>query len=277
MVVAIWGVSGGIRGVGGVRGVLGGFPELQKFLLVCFQGCWIQWQRFESFSTHHYWDNLQHFLKIHFCLESGFLLFLEFQKSLLVSFQGCWIQWQRFESSSIHHYWDNLQHFLKTHFCLESGFLLFLELQKSLRVCNCHQFATDHLHDYMHFTIYHLELHLQYSAAQANFCNISQNMHSKALVASQHKKTNKVVWTYKDDWHPWRTSTYERPANWEGNCLVAIVTFKFTPPPPPPCTPIWNCHWGQIMYWQIYVFIESPFETITVQVHTSSFVGLSFL
>ena len=110
------------------------FLELQKSLLVTFQGCWTQWERFDSSHIHHFWDTPQHFLKTHFCLESGFLLFLELQKSLLVTFQGCWTQWQRFESSHIHHFWDTPQHFLKTHFCLESGFILFLELQKSLLV-----------------------------------------------------------------------------------------------------------------------------------------------
>ena len=90
--------------------------------------------RFESSSTDHFWDTTQHFLRMHFCWESGFLSFLELQKSLLVSFQGCWTQWQRFESSSIHRFWDTLQHFLKTHFCWESGLLSFLELQKSLLV-----------------------------------------------------------------------------------------------------------------------------------------------
>ena len=108
--------------------------ELQKSLPVSFQGCWTQWQRLESSSTHHFWDSPQHFLKTHFCWESGFLSFLELQKSLLVSFQGCWTQWQRFERSSTHHFWDTPQHFLKTHFCWESGFLSFLELQKSLPV-----------------------------------------------------------------------------------------------------------------------------------------------
>ena len=56
--------------------------------------------------------------------------------------------------------------------------------------------------------------------SSANFCNISQNMHSKAPVASQHWKTNKVVWTWKDDWPPWRTSTYKRPFTQEGNYPV---------------------------------------------------------
>ena len=29
-----------------------------------------------------------------------------------------------------------------------------------------------------------------------------------------------VVWIWKDDLPPWRTSTYERPFTWEGNYLV---------------------------------------------------------
>ena len=70
-------------------------------LIVSFQGCWTQWQRFESSSMHYYWDTPHHFPKTHFCLENGFLLFLELQKSLLVSFQGCWTQWQRFESFTV--------------------------------------------------------------------------------------------------------------------------------------------------------------------------------
>ena len=91
--------------------------------------CWTQWQRFESSSIHHFWDTQQHFLKTHFCLESGFLSCLELQSRYLATSKfsrGDWTQWQRFESSSIHHFWDTCQHFLKTHFCLESGFLSFL-------------------------------------------------------------------------------------------------------------------------------------------------------
>ena len=38
--------------------------------------------------------------------------------------------------------------------------------------------------------------------SSANFCNISQNMHSNIPVAAQHWKTNKVVWTWKYDWPP---------------------------------------------------------------------------
>ena len=54
-------------------------PELQKSLLVSFQGCLTQWQRFESCSTHCFWDTPLHFLKTCFSLESGFHLFLELQ------------------------------------------------------------------------------------------------------------------------------------------------------------------------------------------------------
>ena len=57
-----------------------------------FSGMLNTMARFESSSIHHFWDTPQHLLKTHFCLESGFLLFLELQKSLLVSFQGCWTQ-----------------------------------------------------------------------------------------------------------------------------------------------------------------------------------------
>ena len=57
-----------------------GFPlflELQKSLLVFFQGCWTHWHRFESSGTRHFSDTSKLFLKTHFCLESGFLSFLE--------------------------------------------------------------------------------------------------------------------------------------------------------------------------------------------------------
>ena len=38
--------------------------------------------------------------------------------------------------------------------------------------------------------------------SSANCCSSSKNMHYKAPVAAQHSKTNKVVWTWKDDWPP---------------------------------------------------------------------------
>ena len=95
---------------------------------------WTQWQRFESSSTHHFWDTKQHFLKTHFCLESGFPSFVVPEQRRLAyhytqlgrwTYFG-WTQWQRFESSSTHHFWDTPQHFIKAHFCLESGFLSFV-------------------------------------------------------------------------------------------------------------------------------------------------------
>ena len=101
------------------------FLELQKSLLVSFQGCWTHGKGLKALASTV--SEIPHsiFSKQIFAYKSGFLSFLELQKSLLVSFQGCWTQWQRFESSSIHHFWDTPQHFLKTHFCLESGFLSF--------------------------------------------------------------------------------------------------------------------------------------------------------
>ena len=51
-------------------------PRAPEISTSKIQGCWTQWQRFESSSIHHFWDTCQHFLKTYFCLESGFLLFL---------------------------------------------------------------------------------------------------------------------------------------------------------------------------------------------------------
>ena len=90
----------------------------QKSLLVSFHRCRTQWQRFESSRIHHFWDTPQHFLKTHFCLESGFLSFLELQKALLVTFQGCWTLWHRFDRSSIHHFWDTPTAFSQNRFLL---------------------------------------------------------------------------------------------------------------------------------------------------------------
>ena len=59
--------------------------------------------------------------------------------------------------------------------------------------------------------------------SSVNFCSISQNMHNKVPVASLHWKTKQVVWTWKDEWPPRRTSTYERPFTREGNYLVSVV------------------------------------------------------
>ena len=107
----------------------------RNHLLVSFQGCWTQWQRFESSSIDHFWDTPLHVLKTLFCLESGFLSFLELQKFLLVSFQGCWTQWQRFESSSISLFLRYPTAFSQNMiFAYKMAFFHCLELQKSLLV-----------------------------------------------------------------------------------------------------------------------------------------------
>ena len=116
---------------------------------------------------------------------------------------------------------------------------------------NCHHFATDHLCTVRMLIFYHC--HFQLSSlcnipsswvcpvykipslgvkntssvlwSSANFCSISQNMHYKHPVAAQHWKTNKEVWTWKDDWPSWRTSTYKRPFTQEGTYLVDILAY----------------------------------------------------
>ena len=126
---------------------------------------------------------------------------------------------------------------------------IFMQLKCSFSIViifNCHHFVTDHLHavKMLIFYCHHFQLSslcnwpssrvcpvynipslgvkvtssLLWSSA--NFCSISQNMHYKAPVAAQQWKTNKVVWTWKDDWPPWRTSTYKRPFTQEDNYLV---------------------------------------------------------
>ena len=114
-----------------------------------------------------------------------------------------------------------------------------------LLVVNCHHFATDHLYTvkmliiYYHFQLLSLcnwlsswvcpvykiqSLGVKNTSSvlwsPANFCSVSKNMQYKDPVASQHWETNRVVWTWKDDWPPWRTSTYERPFTQDGNYLV---------------------------------------------------------
>ena len=119
-------------------------------------------------------------------------------------------------------------------------------------ICNSYHFATDHLHavQMLIFDHHHLQLssHCNWPSSgecplynipslgvkgtfsvlwsSANFCSIPQNMHYKAPVASQHWKTNKMVWTWKDDWPPWRTSNYKRPFTQQANYLVVEIKSK---------------------------------------------------
>ena len=110
------------------------------------------------------------------------------------------------------HYPTNSLHAVKTLISYRHHFLLSISNWPSSGVCEV-------------YNVPPLGVKGKYSVlcSSANFCSISQNMHYKAPVAAQHWNTNKVVCTQKDDWPPWRTSTYERPFTWEGNYLVSIV------------------------------------------------------
>ena len=94
-------------------------------------------------------------------------------------------------------------------------------------VGNCFHFATDRLHDYIHFTMFHLQLHFWCSEAQAISAISPKTCTLKLQLLHNHKMTNKVVWTCKYDWSPQRTSTYKRPFTQEGNYLVhSFVLFS---------------------------------------------------
>ena len=123
-----------------------------------------------------------------------------------------------------------------------------------LPAVNCLHFSTDCLHTARTLIFYHC--HFQLSSlcnwpssqvhpvykipslgtnntssvlwSSANFCSISKNIHYKDPVASQHWKTKKVVWTWKDDWPTWRTSIYERPFTREGNYFVFHLFHKIS-------------------------------------------------
>ena len=101
-------------------------------------------------------------------------------------------------------------------------------------MCNCQHFAADHfhiqlssLHNWQSSKVYPVDniSSVSINATSAvlwsstNFCCISQHIHYKAPVAAQHWKTNKVVWTCKDDW-PQEKFYLRRPFTWEGNYLV---------------------------------------------------------
>ena len=97
--------------------------------------------------------------------------------------------------------------------CFTDGHSFSLSVETLILVFSCCHFATDCLYEDVQFMIYCLEAQ-PISAVSPNTCTL------KLPVDSQHWKTNKVVWTWKDEWPPWRTSTYERPFTQEGNYLV---------------------------------------------------------
>ena len=132
---------------------------------------------------------------------------------------------------------------------------IFMQLKCSFSIViisNSHHFATDQLYAVKMLIFYHHHFQLLSPCnrpssgvcplynipssgikgttavlwSSANFSSISQNMHYKAQVASQQWKGNQVVLTWKNDWLPWRTSTYKRPFTQEGNYLVWSCNLK---------------------------------------------------
>ena len=75
----------------------------------------------------------------------------------------------------------------------------------------------------LQYTVFKCQEYILSAVKLSQFLQYLPKHALKSSIASQHGKTNKVVWTWKDDWRPWRTSTYERPFTWEGNYLVAFV------------------------------------------------------
>ena len=109
------------------------FLELQKSLQVSFQGCWTQWQRFESSSISLFLIYPTAFSQNTFLFRKWLPFILELQKSLQVSFRGAehngiGLKALAFTVSEILHF------IFSKFFFLESGFLSFLEVQKSLQV-----------------------------------------------------------------------------------------------------------------------------------------------
>ena len=148
-------------------------------------------------------------------------------------------------------------------------------------VCNCCHFATDHLHDYIHFTIYHLQLHFWCSEAQAisaispKTCTLKlQLLHNTKRWTnwSGHVKMidpPRELLHMKDRWCPppiwncqwkWVNSVFihtvnENPfitVNWQEND-------RWCPPP------IWNCQWKWVNSVCIHTVNENPFVTVNWQ------------
>ena len=68
--------------------------------------------------------------------------------------------------------------------------------------------------------ISHVYCHLV--VTNGNFICLLTSQHP---IASQHKKTNKVVWTCKDNLTPPKTTTYKRPFTREGTYLVYSIGY----------------------------------------------------
>ena len=84
---------------------------------------------------------------------------------------------------------------------------------------NCCHFATGCLHDYIHFTIYHLQLHVQCSEAQVISAISPKTCTQKLQLWHNMKRPTKWSGHVKMI-DPPGNSTYERPFTQEGNYLV---------------------------------------------------------
>ena len=104
--------------------------------------------------------------------------------------------------------------------------------------CNCHHFATDCLHDYIQFTIYHLEVHFQCCDAQEISAISPKTCTLKLQLLHNTKRPTKWSGHVKMIDPTKRTSTYKRPFTQEDNYLVLKVKHVFTFAAIP-----WPLHW----------------------------------
>ena len=84
---------------------------------------------------------------------------------------------------------------------------------------NCCHFSTGSLHGYIHFTIYHLQLHVQCSEAQATSAISPKTCTQKLQLWHNTKRPTKWSGHVKMI-DPLGNSTYKRPFTQEGNYLV---------------------------------------------------------
>ena len=101
-----------------------------------------------------------------------------------------------------------------------------IEIKRDITlVGNCCHFATGHLHDYIHFTMYHIQLHVQCSEVQAISAVSPKTCTLKLQLLHNMKRPTKWSGHVKMIDLP-GNSTYERPFTREGNYLVLIVSVQ---------------------------------------------------
>ena len=93
-------------------------------------------------------------------------------------------------------------------------------------IFNCHHFETDHLHEYVQFTRYHLQVlrvHLQCCEAQPISAISSNTCTLKLQLLHNTERPTKWSGHGKMIGPPWRTFTYERPFTQVGHYLVTSL------------------------------------------------------